>query len=53
MTYMQTCPGRIRKHVEDIKFWFAAVYFNLVSTVIAPALLPAAFYIFMIVFHFF
>ncbi len=51
MAYMETGTRRIGKHVKHIEFLFRLVYFTSVGFIFAPALLPAAFYIFMIIFH--
>lgn len=51
MTDVQTGTRRVRKHVEYIILGLRPVYFGPVSLVVAPVLLPAAFYISVIIFH--
>ena len=51
MSYVQSRTRRIREHIQYIELWASRIYLGFVDLVVAPILLPARLYFFMIVFH--
>ena len=51
MTYVKTGTRRVGKHVEHVIFRPRRVYFGTIGIIVAPILLPARFYISVIVVH--
>ena len=51
MTYMQTRSGGVGEHVQNVKFWFAAVVGNFIGSICSPVLLPFFFNVLRSVFH--
>lgn len=48
---MQARTAWIGKHVQHIKFWFAAIVAHFVGATVFPVLLPFGFYCSEVVFH--
>ncbi len=46
---MESCPGGVGEHVEDVVFGFVGVDVDFVGFVVDPVFLPAAFYVFEVV----
>ena len=51
MAHMQSCAGRVRKHVENIIFWPGRISFRFKGLVIHPVFLPFFFYLREVVIH--
>ncbi len=51
MPNMESCTGRVRKHIQHIEFRSGFIYFCFVSGIVFPILLPLALDILVIVFH--
>ena len=48
---MQPCPRGIRKHIQDIVFWFGAVIMGAIGLVLGPIFLPFNFNFLKVVGH--
>jgi hypothetical protein len=51
MANMQSGAGRIREHVEAIKFWFGKIVGRFETLVFGPVLLPSGFNLFEVIIH--